>query len=295
MVAYQYRFLNRNLLLEDKARDEFYLMPGKHMHPEIEIYFLTHGNGYIYVDGNTYEVAEGDLVIFNSEQVHQADFSDCNYHRRLLLEIDADFLDTYSLSINSFSVKDFFRENAGIFHLEKKSHHYKHVLNGFTRMIDETTNKSSYFETMLYFEVLQLLIFLQRTSSELTFTKFEISEGYSGIVKKAIDFINTNLHTPLSLETIAKELHVNKSYLSRIFKSTTSANLHEYLNIQRVRKAQILLTTTEKEISEISELIGFNSVTYFQRIFKKHTGTTPNKYSNQHSLIKSRLNAQDHI
>ena len=81
----------------------------------------------------------------------------------------------------------------------------------------------------------------------------------------------------LKLSDIAELFFYNEVYLGRLFKSEVGKSFNDYINSQRIKSACSLLTTP-LSIIEISEQIGYNSVTYFNRVFKKYTGLTPTEY-----------------
>lgn len=90
-------------------------------------------------------------------------------------------------------------------------------------------------------------------------------------------FILTHMDRNISLHEVAKHLHMNHSYLSRLFKKETGENFIDYTMRMKVKRAQELLDKTEKSIEEIAGMIGYESA-YFYKIFKKMTGFTPSEY-----------------
>ena len=92
---------------------------------------------------------------------------------------------------------------------------------------------------------------------------------YSPIVKKTVDFILLNLGNSLSLHTIAEEIHVNSSHLSRKFKEETGMNITEYINHKRVEEAKLYLKRENISITDIAFMVGFNDLNYFSKVFKK--------------------------
>ena len=107
---------------------------------------------------------------------------------------------------------------------------------------------------------------------------------YSPIVKKAVDYILLNLGSSLSLNTIANEIHVSPSHLSRKFKEETGMNLTEFINQKRVEEAKLYLQRGYISITDIAFLVGFNDLNYFSKVFKKHTSLTPSQYAKRRSL-----------
>ncbi|WP_394236995.1 helix-turn-helix transcriptional regulator [Niallia oryzisoli] len=102
---------------------------------------------------------------------------------------------------------------------------------------------------------------------------------YSSIVKKAVDYIKLNLGNNLSLNILAKEIHVNPSYLSRKFKEETGMNISEFINQERVEEAKLYLRRGNISITDIAFLVGYNDLNYFSKVFKKITSVTPSQYA----------------
>ena len=104
--------------------------------------------------------------------------------------------------------------------------------------------------------------------------------GYSGVVKKAINYINLNFDNTLSLRLIAENSNVNSSHLSRQFKKETNFTITEFLNKRRVKEAKFLIKQNTNTITEIALMVGFETHNYFCTVFKKITSLTPKEYLN---------------
>ena len=72
--------------------------------------------------------------------------------------------------------------------------------------------------------------------------------------------------------------------MSKLFKDEKKITLGEYYRNRKIEVAKILLTTTSKDLSEISSLLNFNSQSHFGRIFMQVVGTTPSKYRNKNAF-----------
>ena len=88
----------------------------------------------------------------------------------------------------------------------------------------------------------------------------------------------------LSLEIIAAHFYVNKCYLSRIFKEASGFTVNEYINMIRIRRARELLSNTSMSITEVSESVGYETITYFERVFHQYTQTSPSGYRKQYTF-----------
>ncbi|RED55876.1 response regulator [Cohnella phaseoli] len=98
------------------------------------------------------------------------------------------------------------------------------------------------------------------------------------VVRKVHEFIETNLSADLSLIQLADHVHLNPSYLSRLYKQMTGTGLSEYMSDFRDRKAKELLTAGHLKVHEIAAKLGYNSSHAFIRFFKKQNGMTPQEY-----------------
>lgn len=103
-------------------------------------------------------------------------------------------------------------------------------------------------------------------------------KGYSMLVRKVITNIIYDLTADLSLKVQAKELNVNPSYLSTLFKKETGQTLTEFVNRKRIEHAILLLNSTDMQIQVIAQYCGIPDVNYFTKTFKKIVGKTPKEY-----------------
>ena len=114
-----------------------------------------------------------------------------------------------------------------------------------------------------------------------TFTANNAGHRYSGnssLVSKATQFINEHYMNRITLRSVAEELHTNHSYLSTLFKKETGISFTDYLNETRLKRSQDLLLNTNQSLVEISLCSGFDSQSYFTKVFKKKNGITPREY-----------------
>ena len=95
----------------------------------------------------------------------------------------------------------------------------------------------------------------------------------------AVTYINQNYYNPsLSLTDVAKYIHTNTAYLSRIFKKEMGIGVSEYMNRLRMEQAARLLRETNIKISDVAEKVGIEDARYFSSLFKRYTGTSPSLY-----------------
>lgn len=90
-------------------------------------------------------------------------------------------------------------------------------------------------------------------------------------------FVRQNLEKDLSVHTAAKIANMSESYFAHQFKDETGMSFVNYVNHQRIERAEALLRQTDKKISEIAMCVGIDNPNYFSILFKKLTGRSPNE------------------
>ena len=105
----------------------------------------------------------------------------------------------------------------------------------------------------------------------------------SALVSSMLRIINETLADAPSLEELADKLHINKFYLSHLFRKHTGLSVIQYRSAARIRKAKELLRETELSAAAIAAQTGFSSAAYFSRHFRQQTGCTPLEYRALHA------------
>ncbi|MDF2926626.1 MAG: hypothetical protein K0R57_5540 [Paenibacillaceae bacterium] len=98
-------------------------------------------------------------------------------------------------------------------------------------------------------------------------------------IRKAVAFIAENVAEPLSLGLVAEHIKMNANYVSELFKKELGENFTDYVNRLRVEKAiQLLNSSRDYSNLELAQSVGIQTEKYFCTLFKKYTGTSPQKY-----------------
>lgn len=105
-----------------------------------------------------------------------------------------------------------------------------------------------------------------------------IEVDYDKFINAAIGYIDENLHRPITIEELCRELYISKNLLYKKFRTFFGCTVNEYITDKRVERARALLDTTEESSRRIAELCGFENYTYFSRLFKKKMGISPREY-----------------
>jgi AraC-like DNA-binding protein len=100
-------------------------------------------------------------------------------------------------------------------------------------------------------------------------------------ITRAREFLEANYGERLSLSRVARVVHASPFYFCKLFKRETGSNFTDYLARIRIEKARTLLLNPNLRISEIAFEVGFQSLTHFNRVFKRLTGLPPSQYRRQ--------------
>jgi AraC-like DNA-binding protein len=143
-------------------------------------------------------------------------------------------------------------------------HEYDKVLN----IVKEITNQEELKKVIKEF-VINISIEIERKSKKPIGKKIE----------QAIEYIQQNYNNPnLSLAEVSEYVGLSQAYFSKMFKEIKGQSFNHYLNLYRIEQAKDLLVKTDLSINEIAEKVGFYNISYFQTLFKKLCGETPNNF-----------------
>ena len=153
--------------------------------------------------------------------------------------------------------------------------------------VDRSTLREAYFSTRVlnsrqHESVVKLLaIFAQHLSMVSNQVVVQQENAEPPVIARAKQFINEHQTEDLSLGQVAKAVNMSTFYFCKIFKKITGINFTDYLSRVRIEKAKNLLLNPNLRISEIAYEVGFQSLTHFNRVFKKIIDQSPTQYRGQ--------------
>lgn len=110
----------------------------------------------------------------------------------------------------------------------------------------------------------------------------ENSEANSFIVKNALEYIRENSAEKLRLTDVADQVYVSQWHLSKLLNKHTGKTFSDILNGARMDKSKELLKDPSLRICDVAEMVGFQDLAHFSRVFKKMEGMSANEYRNTH-------------
>lgn len=110
----------------------------------------------------------------------------------------------------------------------------------------------------------------------------ENHEANSFIVKNALEYIRENSQEKLRLADVADQVYVSQWHLSKLLNKHTGKTFSDILNGARMDKSKELLKDPALRICDVAEMVGFQDLAHFSRVFKKMEGMSANEYRNTH-------------
>ncbi len=105
------------------------------------------------------------------------------------------------------------------------------------------------------------------------------ANSHQPLSEKTLKYVLENYADPgLGVNTIAAHFAVSSFYLSKVFKASYKHTLVDFIHEYRLEKAKELIKTNQYSFAEISEILGYNHIRTFNRVFKKYIGATPSEY-----------------
>lgn len=127
---------------------------------------------------------------------------------------------------------------------------------------------------------------LAKVLGRFTSSIFDLSEAkHSDMIKRVIAYIRGNYMNKISLNDISEHVNLSVSHLSKVFREELSCNLGAYINQVRIENAKLFLLSGNIPLTEVAYLSGFEDQSYFSKVFKKFTGSTPGKYRSKKGNI----------
>lgn len=266
------------LEIDQVIRDGEYSMVTRHFHDTYELYYLLEGQRYYFIEKQTYLVKAGDVVMIKPDRIHKTSTAGEPYHNRILLQISKELMNPLLKVCDLGSMEDIFREDVMILSVPEKDR--EEILRLSRQIHKEIEERQKKYMTGVKFKLAELLLYVTRCQKKQQFWQ-ESQKAQTWKhqkVHEAADYLMNHPETGESLEELAKRFYISKSYLSRIFREVTGFSVNEFKNVSRIKKSQQLLLHSDYSITEISNILGFENLTYYERVFKKYSGVTPLKY-----------------
>lgn len=280
----------RGIMAEQVVRDQEFSMYSRHFHESFELYFLLEGERYYFIEQETYLVGQGMAVFLNRDQIHKTSMAGGQvYHDRFLLQLDAAVMNPCLNACGLPSLEELGNQYWGVVRFSPGD--WTRITGLIAELKREIKGRAESSEAIVRLHALELLILYCRNKRRMDMEDwkggedrketYRVQTGMYQKIHEVAKYLQTHSSSKETLEELSARFYISKSYLTRIFKTVTGFTINEYQNLARIKKARILLAETDDSITWIAEQTGFENVTYFDRVFKKHTAMSPLQYRKQ--------------
>ena len=242
-----------------------------HYHTELEFISVYDGVFVCEVYGKEYVATSGDVIFVNSRVPHSTYVREPS-RTGLLQFAEKDFYDDEITDIIKYSMR--FQSQLACPVAVFKAHSLFPVLD---EIFSEFDGKAHSYEVFVKSDIYRILGHLYRegilSDAERVYNNSDVQK-----ILPILSYINDSYAEDITLDGVSERLGFDRSYFCRIFKLGTGATFTEYLNFVRICKAEKLLQNTKSSVLEVSEAVGFSSVSYFNRMFKKYRNCSPRFY-----------------
>lgn len=251
-----------------------------HQHPQVQMTLILEGKGQ-FLSGNYVGRFQPGDVFFLGENVPHVFRSDSEYFDSgsdLKVAGNTVFFDFQALGkalieVEDLKSLDWFRDQSGsCFRVGGEGlNKLKGLLGGFSNMKGLER----------FMAGIQLLVALESAEIELTplnQAQPQLNERDGQRMNQVMHFLLEHRFERITLEEVAAKAAMSKEAFCRFFKLRTQKTFTQYLQQLRIAEAQKLLLETDRPIAEIAFQVGYENLSYFNRVFKKGTGKVPTKF-----------------
>ena len=253
-----------------------------HWHQCVEFLYISQGYGIVVVDNQHYTARPGRLFIFPPFRLHKVhvDDSEQNQYHRSTMHIEQSAVESNLQQFPRFQAQ-FSRLAAShapaqAYDLNEHAAYMETVLAQFAAL----ESKEHYPADEVAFLVMQIMSLLPALPS----TSAPQQQTASAQI---MQWLEEHYGDKFSLEDLARDIGLSRSYTSRIFRQQTGGSINEYLLTRRLKRSCDLLRTTEMSVDAIAAKVGFQEATYFITCFKRMMRQTPLQYR---KLAQQRVN-----
>jgi len=250
-----------------------------HYHPEYELTYIVSGSGYRIV-GNSHEhFASGDLVLLGSNLPHTwwGKNEDGSRSEAIVIQFSNEFIEPFLRLNEGHAIKALLESAAKGLRFESDD-----------ALVDKLV---SIGQTKEMDSILSLLSILQdlteKSGSNLCPDAYHnvISKKFETRINKVCTYIQNHYSERISLQQVSELVFMTESNFCKFFKKATSTTFSDYVNDLRINEACHLLIYSEDNISKIAQDCGFESLSYFNRVFLKKKRIKPSLFRKNASAI----------
>lgn len=249
-----------------------------HYHPEIELVFVEAINGIRHVGKNISGFVGNDLVLIGSNVPHlNFDYGIETEYHQVVVQLTSEFIENNITPVPEFKA---------IGELLDESYlglsFYGETKERVIKKLKEIDQENAFHSLLSFMEILQILASsteVEKLNKDDTRIKFFLNDKVR--MGTVYDYIHENFDKKPDVNKIAEIVHLSTPAFCRYFKKQTDITFTDFVNRYRINQAKTYLLQ-EASISEICYRIGYESISYFNKLFKQLVGETPSAFKKRH-------------
>lgn len=247
-----------------------------HQHPFYEVFFFLDGIVNYTIEGKTYKLRPGDVLLTNSLDIHRPEIFPGRPYERVVIWLDDRFFERIRAEDGDLSTcfadaarKDYRRIRPS----QGSIIRMRTLCNQISK---EQNSRALGSHILVCTYLFEFLVEVCRCYFETTnFMREDVTENPK--INTILDYINQNISSNLSLDQIANKFYVSKFYLSKQFKHFTGMSIYQYIIKKRVTISRDMLRAGASVTSACMEC-GFNDYSNFLKAFKREFNCTPRDF-----------------
>ena len=248
-----------------------------HNHDFYEIYLYLSGKVTYVIEGRSYKLRPGDILIIHNKDVHRPIVESGEPYERIVLWVDPDYLQRKSDGGSNLALC-FENHGASNYNLLRLNPDKLQEIFTILEKFEESCRSSGFGSTVLQDVYLaEYIVMINKAFFDDYDRPISKDISFNESINKIVNYINENLEEDLSLEIISKKFFMSKYHLAREFKKYTGYTIHKFTQQKRLFLAKNLLKQGIS-VNFVCSMCGFNDYSNFIRAFKKTYGQPPKKY-----------------
>lgn len=282
MISTRSEFNTRQTMEEKHFECYHYLDPipplvDFHEHEFYEVYFFLGGDVSYIIDGRTYQLRPGDILLTDNRDIHRPNIRPGKPYERYVLWVHPDFIAQQLELGDNLSACFVDADQKGHKLIRPDSATLSHLKGICEKILRAQSEQAFGSRTLSYAYMTQFLVYLNRayfaTPANLD---QDVTENEK--VNQVVAYINENLQEDLTLDQIAGALYVSKYYLNHLFKAYTGLSLYQFIIKKRLVRARDMLREGYPVMDACLQC-GFNDYSNFLKAFKREFGRSPKEFS----------------
>ena len=254
------------------------LMSQFHYDTSLILLLFLHGHGEIRIEGRLYTFGAGDMIILNPSELHRCTIADGEIFERISLHISENITDGFGIEDTGLWGA-FYERERGIGNI-LRAERLREI--GGDRLMREILAHASGSgradPILLRCKVIELLAGI----SEIVDLREPTDESpriENELILEILQYLNTHYTEDISLSDVADRFYHSKYHVCHLFREQVGITMHDYLVMRRIHLVNDLIRRGDP-ISEACFSAGFRNYSNFFRLYKKHTGMTPQEFKN---------------